>query len=235
VARAIQSAIDQKECDIEVIVIDDASTDNSRKVLEEMQKKVVIRTAYLEDCQGAGNARNVGLEMAEGEMIAFLDADDTWITGKLATQIAYMEAHRVGFCSTQYERLNEENGARVLIKSPPVTNYHQALACNPIGTSTVVIRADVLGELRFGMLRRRQDYLLWLNVLKQGARIHCLSLAGTVYSHGNTNALSANKLKSIKYNWRVLMEMKITRSQAIFYFVNQMVRSFLKNRGMRWW
>ena len=236
VGRAIQSVLDQKKCAIEIIVVDDASTDNSRQILESIQKKhTVLKTAYLEDCKGAGNARNVGIEMAEGEMIAFLDADDRWVNGKLAKQVEYMTSNEVGFCSTQYEKINEVNGARVLVQAPPVFNYHQALMCSPIGTSTVVIRSDVLGELRFNLLRRRQDYLLWLNVLKRGATIHCLPLVGTVYSYGNPNSLSSNRLKSIKYNWRVLMEMEIAPSRALFYLINQIVRSFLKNRGMRWW
>lgn len=236
VARAIQSAVRQEGCSLEIIVIDDASTDGSRQVLKSLERDIpMLQVVHLQECQGAGNARNVGIELASGEYIAFLDADDTWVDGKLARQIEYMEKHNVGFSCTQYERLCSATGSRVTIQVPSVFNYHQALKCNPIGTSTAVIRSNALGSFRFSFLRRRQDYLLWLTILKQGSVVHAAPFVGTVYSHGSPSSLSANRLKSVKYNWRVLNMLKVPFWLSIYYLLNQIIRSFAKNQGRRWW
>lgn len=234
--RAIQSVVGQEGCSLEIIVVDDGSTDGSRQVLKSLEEDTpMLQILYLEECQGAGAARNAGIEASSGEWIAFLDADDAWVDGKLARQIEYMEKHDAGFSCTQYERLCMATGSRVLVQVPSIFNYHQALTCNPIGTSTVMIRSSMLGSFRFSFLRRRQDYLLWLTILKQGAVVHGAPFAGTVYSHGRSSSLSSNKLKSVKYNWKVLSALNVPFWLSAYYLLNQIVRSFIKNRGWRWW
>jgi len=77
--RCFESALNQSLRNIELICIDDASTDDSRQMLEQMAKRDPrIRPVYFEEHQGVSKARNVALDMSEGEYVFFLDADD-WI------------------------------------------------------------------------------------------------------------------------------------------------------------
>jgi len=87
--RAIESVLVQQEKDDELIVIDDGSTDNTREVAAKYGDQIkYVRTAN----QGAGKARNLGLKIAQNDLLAFLDSDDEWMPGKLKLQRAFMEA-----------------------------------------------------------------------------------------------------------------------------------------------
>jgi teichuronic acid biosynthesis glycosyltransferase TuaG len=236
VRRAIQSVLVQEGCEVELLVIDDASTDGTRQVLLDMQAEDSgIKTVLLTESRGAGNARNAGIELARGEMLAFLDADDTWSGGKLARQVNYMITNEVDFSCTYYSRNDERASEKKVVKSPAVAGYSLALKCNPIGTSTVVVRSRLLGKMRFSEMARRQDYLLWLQILEKGNDVHCLPFVGTEYLCGTGNSLSSNRLKSLKYNWRVLRSFEIGIIPAVYYIVNQAFKSRKKNLGQRWW
>ncbi len=88
ISRAVESAIEQTYQDWEIIVVDDGSTDNTRQVLEPYSD--LIQYVYQEN-QGAAIARNHACELAKGEFLAFLDADDFFLPEKLAKQIAFFE------------------------------------------------------------------------------------------------------------------------------------------------
>lgn len=83
-AEAIQSILDQNHHPMEVIVVDDGSTDNSAQIAKDFGPPVHY---YYQEQSGAGAARNYGVSFAKGDFLAFLDADDLWSTDKLATQI----------------------------------------------------------------------------------------------------------------------------------------------------
>ena len=90
IGEAIRSVIDQDYPNIELIVVDDGSVDGSAEVAESFGSRVkVIRQANA----GVAAARNRGLAAARGELIAFLDADDLWLPGKLSAQVAYLSQH----------------------------------------------------------------------------------------------------------------------------------------------
>lgn len=91
IGEAINSVLmqDIKDCDIEIIIVDDGSTDNTREVVKEFGNKVRY---ILQKNQGAGAARNRGIEEASGEWILFLDSDDRWLPYKLSLQFKVLEA-----------------------------------------------------------------------------------------------------------------------------------------------
>jgi glycosyltransferase involved in cell wall biosynthesis len=90
VCDAINSALDQRPGDVEVIVVDDASTDNTGDVVTRIYGDW-IRLLRLMDRSGAGAARNAGVALARGEFVAFLDSDDVWLPGKLDAELRVFE------------------------------------------------------------------------------------------------------------------------------------------------
>lgn len=99
IAQAVRSVLDQTGIHFEVIVVDDGSTDDTRQVLEPFNGK--IRYLATEN-RGVAHARNIGMKASFGRYIAFLDSDDLYLPGKLALQVAFMEAHpEVGVVSTE--------------------------------------------------------------------------------------------------------------------------------------
>jgi len=90
VCDAINSALNQRPGDVEVIVVDDASTDNTAALIQDTYGECV-RLLRLSQRGGAGAARNAGVALARGEFVAFLDSDDTWLPGKLDAELRVFE------------------------------------------------------------------------------------------------------------------------------------------------
>jgi glycosyltransferase involved in cell wall biosynthesis len=86
VCEAVASALKQRVGSVEVIVVDDASTDATVQLLNRTFGSQ-IRLLQLETRRGAGAARNLGAELARGEFVAFLDSDDIWLPGKLSAEL----------------------------------------------------------------------------------------------------------------------------------------------------
>jgi len=98
VGRAIQSVLNQTYQDFELIIVDDASTDNTEDVIKEFQQKD-NRIIYLKHDQNKGGsaARNTGIKISKGKYIAFLDSDDEWFPEKLEKQMNYIQSSNYGF------------------------------------------------------------------------------------------------------------------------------------------
>jgi glycosyltransferase involved in cell wall biosynthesis len=90
IGAAIDSILNQTYKDLEIIVVDDGSVDNTAAVLRAYDGKIRY---VLQKNGGASSARNNGIRIARGELIAFLDADDTWLPEKLELQTRFLSAH----------------------------------------------------------------------------------------------------------------------------------------------
>ena len=100
VGEAVDSALAQTYPNIEIIVVDDGSTDNTKELLQPYADAGKIHYVYQAN-KGLAGARNTGIRMAKGEYIAFLDDDDEWLPAKLDRQVAFLDAdHSVSmvFC-----------------------------------------------------------------------------------------------------------------------------------------
>lgn len=90
-AKAVESVLAQTYQNYELIVIDDGSTDNTKEVLNRFAGRV---NYIFQENRGPSAARNMGIKVAQGEYICFLDADDTWLPMKLEVQLAFMKNNR---------------------------------------------------------------------------------------------------------------------------------------------
>ena len=103
IVPAVQSVLNQSFNDIEIIVVDDGSTDGTQRALEPFLGKIV---SLVTENKGPAHARNVGMKAASGKYIAFLDSDDTYLPHKLELQVAFMEQHPdIGMVSTNWSSM----------------------------------------------------------------------------------------------------------------------------------
>lgn len=179
-AQAIESALAQSFPPSEIIIIDDGSTDGTPGVIEAYQRKGAVISRRVEPNAGVANAMNLGLSLASGDWIAFLDHDDIWFKNKLSRQLE--EAHRAptaGFVCCNYalrpnglkRRLvphySKLDILRILQRSGPLIAepIPALLRENFVGTSSsAMVRADVarrVGEFNRGY-RVSGDYDYWL-------------------------------------------------------------------------
>lgn len=175
IKRAVDSVLCQTYSDIEVIVVDDGSTDNTGRIVSEYQDKRV-RIISQKERGGANKARNTGIAHARGEYIAFQDSDDEWLPDKLKSQIDLMEREKLQACYCAHNLI--EKGRETIIIPPDYqdADKYQAhlkdiLRCyNVIGTPTLVIRHELLGRLGASYfdenMFRLQDYDFVIRIIK---------------------------------------------------------------------
>ena len=172
VGRAIQSVLDQTYQDFELIVIDDASTDNTEEVVKSFNDE---RIKYLkhDENKGVAAARNTGIKVARGEYIAFQDSDDEWFSQKLEKQMKVFEAAspEVGVVYTGFWRI--ESNKKIYIPSEKVArkegNIHaELLRGNFVDTPTAVVKKDCFAKVGIfdERLPRLQDWELFIRISK---------------------------------------------------------------------
>lgn len=171
VARAIRSVLAQTYREVELIVVDDGSTDGTRRVVEAFGAPVRLVT---QPHAGAYAARNVGLRHARGELVAFIDSDDAWLSDKLAMQVPLMRRPEVGLVfgdaihvTAPYEGAPRTGSTSFRISSPRrgrVANRFRW--CNFVPTCTTLVRRSCLEETG-GFSEANEisaDYLAWFRI-----------------------------------------------------------------------
>lgn|SRR5690554_2099909 len=203
IQQAIASVGQQNYPHWELIVIDDASTDNTGELIQAWQEKDArIRYMRLDNNSGgAAVPRNKGIAEAQGRYIAFLDADDLWQPEKLEQQIHFMRLHNLAFSCSTYQVINAQQKPLRTIQPPAVLNYKHLLRNNPIGCSTVIYDAARLGHLQFAEVGH-EDYDLWLRLAKNNVSMGGLEACLTVYCQ-RKGSLSANKFKVMGYFYHI--------------------------------
>ena len=170
ISEAVESVLAQTYTDFEVIVVDDGSTDQTPQVLERYTG--VIRYIRQEN-MGVVEARNRGIRESRGEFIAFLDADDKWISNKLALQVGAMdEKPEVGLVHANYFILNERGDLKERIRRYPRIPrsgwiFPYLLCANFVMTSSVMVRRICFDHLELFQNRWKNnssDYEMWLRI-----------------------------------------------------------------------
>ncbi len=164
IVRAIESVLNQTYDNLEVIIADDSSTDDTCATVQKINDpriKLIKRTKN----GGAAAARNSAIYAATGRYIAFLDSDDYWLPHKLSVQIGKMQRKAASFSYTSY--IIKSQKGKVLINVPEKVNYKRLLRGNIIGTSTVVYDTLAFGKVYMPTLSMSEDFATWLNILRQ--------------------------------------------------------------------
>ena len=166
--KYIQKAVDSvlaQEVSLELIIIDDGSTDRTEEVLEKYKNHEEIRCLKNKKNTGVSGSRNRGVKEARGTYVAFLDADDWWEKDKLKKQIALLEETGCVLCSTGRELVQPDGrSAGKYIPVKEKITYRELLKHNSINCSSVLVRRDVI--IRFPMEHddSHEDYITWLKI-----------------------------------------------------------------------
>lgn len=233
IGATIQSVLDQDYENWELIIVDDMSSDNSLEVIKTFQAKDTrIHLIQNKKNEGAAVSRNLAIEKAKGRFIAFLDSDDLWMPNKLSTQIEFMLEHQYDFTYTAYDKINESNTSVGHISVPKKSSYHSLLRTCAIGCLTAVYDTKRVGKVYMPIIDKRQDYGLWLRLLKQVD--YAYACPGVLAKYRvRTNSISSNKLNAAKYQWKVYREVEQLSLLASLWYMttytfNGIIKSYFK-------
>jgi teichuronic acid biosynthesis glycosyltransferase TuaG len=218
IAETVESAVAQTYRDIEIVLVDDCSKDNSADIIADLQKKYPNIVYHKQETnQGAAVARNTALNLATGRYVAFLDSDDLWVPEKIERQLSMMRKENCPFCYAAIDFMDEDGEITKRKRNISETcDYNYLLHNTIIATSTVVIDRNIMGDFQMPLRRGGQDYATWLMLLRGGTVARGIN---EVLSHYriSSNSLSSNKWKSIKQVWQIqTCDEKICKVKAVW-------------------
>ena len=221
ILKAIHSVMNQTYSDWELIVIDDGSVDSTVDIVREISANEPRIQLYINQSNmGVSKTRNRGFDLAQGKYIALLDSDDIWHTDKLEKQLALLKEKKADVVYSSYCMVSEDIPDKQKKYIVPVQiSYSDMLCENFVGCSTVLMRSEIAKMYCFDSAFFHEDYVLWLNLLKNGCSfVGCTEILVdyTVVS----NSRSHNKIKAAKNRWiiyRKSQKLSLYKSAAAFF------------------
>ena len=228
---AIESVLAQTYTNWELLIVDDASTDDSIKIARDYEKSDLrIRLLINDNPIGIPSApRNVGLKAAKGQFIAFLDSDDFYLPQKLEHQLPLFANKDVTVVFANYEKMKED-GTRNnrIIYAPPITTYKALLKGNIITMPAGIYDRSKVGTV-FMQHKHHEDYVMWLDILRKGGIAQNTETVVAVVRVRDAS-VSSNKLKTIGWQWNVYRNVeKLSVFQSAYYFLFYAFKAFHKS------
>lgn len=219
IGATIESVLNQTYQNFEMIIVDDASKDNTEEVVKSFKDKR-IKYIRLSKNSGPAVARNRAMEEAKGKYMAFLDSDDLWKREKLEKQINFIKKNKYKIICSDYEQIDEEgNKLNKIIPCKKKVNYNGILLSCPVGNSTVFYDVSKLGKFKVPNIRKRNDDALWLQILKKEEYMYGQKEILMEYRI-RQNSVSSNKLSLIKYHWQLYREIEhLSVIRSVFHIV----------------
>lgn len=230
IKECIESVLNQSYKNIEMIIIDDGSTDRSEEIIKSYMKDYpLIKYIKINENKGVWAVRNMAIEKAKGRFIAFLDADDLFYKDKIKKQIDFMLENDYSFTYTSYNLIDENsNNLNKIIYAKEYEDYKSLLKGNNIGCLTVMIdRLKINTPIKFSQ-NHHEDYILWLDILKNDTKAYGLDDVLSSYRKSNTS-ISHNKIKAASWTWNIYRNIeKLSLFKSIYYFINYTINGFRK-------
>lgn len=212
--HTVRSVREQTYANWELIIVDDASTDNSLHEAERFAAEDDrIKVLHMPQNSGVSACRNFALRHADGDYVAFLDSDDLWSKYKLEKQLDFMRRHDAALSHTSYAFMNEngevmKNGKVEVDLDVDLARY---MKTTQIGMSTVMIDRRKIPHIEFPKDRELcEDARVWMGFMREGHKFHGLNEVLLLY-RVRGNQLSGNKVKMAQNTLRRYWNEKICR------------------------
>lgn len=230
IQRTLNSVLNQTYTFFEVLMINDASSDNSKEIAFSYTKDQRFKLISLEKNAGVANARNIGIESSNGEYLCFLDSDDWWESEKLNLQVKKTLDNDLSLSYMSYLRINEKT-SRVLskVRPPKYLTYNDLLRSNHIGNLTTMIKRSYIEKTRFKKIGH-EDYVFWLDILRKGVTAHLINTESNQCNYlVRDSSLSSNKFKTLKWQWTIYRKNEnLNIFQSIFFTITYIINALKK-------
>lgn len=227
--QAVDSALCQTYQNIELLIIDDFSSDSTGQIAEEYIKQD-RRVRLLKNNKNLGVAasRNRGVAAARGEWVAFLDSDDAWAADKLEKQLSCAAARHGEFIFTGSAFMDADGNRKVgLLHVPAQVTYKELLKQNVISCSSVMIKKSLVCKYKMAGDFLHEDFAVWLQILRDGKTAFGVDEPLLIYRL-SAGSKSGNKWKAAKMTYRVYRHIGLNVFSAVYYWMHYLFRSVRK-------
>ena len=226
--QTIESVLQQTFTDWEWLITDDKSTDNSVEIISKINDPR-IKLILAEKNGGAGHARNLSLEKADGRFITFLDADDFWEPDFLEEMVSFMKHENAELAYSNYARC-DRNLEPIIedFKADKEVTYHNLLKTCRLSLLSSMYDAQRVGKEYFPEGSKREDHVMWLNLLKKIPVGKPLPKTMAKYRM-HASSISRKKTNIMKDQYLVYKDyMKFSTVKSLYYTANWALNGFMK-------
>ena len=230
ILESIDSVINQKYFNWELIIVDDCSADGTMDLVNiRLEYESRISLFQLDSNQGVAFCRNKAISSANGRFISFLDSDDLWEAEKLEKQVNFMLNNDFHFTYTAYKKIDHNGQINGQVGVPARLSYNDLLKTCYIGCLTAMYDSEKLGKVYMPSDTKREDYATWLNILKD-----------TDYAYGINECLasyrvhpsqsSSKKINMAFENFLLYRKEERGWGRTVYYFINYAFRGYLRTK-----
>ena len=199
ITKTIKSILKQTYKNWKLIVVDDFSNIETKKILKKISKKKNIKVFFLNKNRGAGFCRNFAIKKSSSPYVAFIDSDDLWKKDKLKKQISFMKNNNFVFSYTNYKTFGEKDRK---VNNPSKLDYTGFLRNTSIATSTMMIKRNIIGNIKFTDTKICEDFFFKCKLLKKIGYAYCLKEYLTNYRIRRKSLQSSN-LRNFYWIWKI--------------------------------
>lgn len=218
VSDTLKSILNQTHPNLEVLVVDDCSTDGTVDIVKSF-KDSRIRLFQNNNNYGSAFSRNLALRESTGEYIAFLDGDDIWDVNKLEHQLKFMVENNHLFSCTEYYVIDEDGASTgKYLSAPQKITHRKFLKMDYAGCLTVMYKKSIASDLQIpDNILKRNDYALWLKVSEKEP-CYLLKEKLAFYRKRNTSISSGKKTKLLIYHKKMFSSLyAFSRTKSSFF------------------
>lgn len=229
IEETIQSVLNQTYENWEWLISDDRSKDDTVDLIRKYSDPR-IKLQVLEKNGGAGNARNKSLERAEGRYIAFLDSDDFWYPEYLEEMIGFMDKNNAELVYCNYSRCDEHTMEPILkdFEADKIVTFSNLLKTCRLAPVSTMYDTKRVGKFFFPVKSKREDHVMWLNLLKKIPKGYPLNKTLAKYRM-RENSVSRKKKNIIRDQYLVYKDfMGFSVTKSLYYTANWAFNGFLK-------
>ncbi len=236
IGESIASVLAQDDEGWELLIVDDGSDDATAAIASAATTSDGrIRLLSHPESRGPAAARNTAIEAARGRYIAFLDADDLWLPGKLSCQRTAMKTSGAAVVAGGYRRMSEDGSlvGRLILPAEHIT-LRRAKWSNPIGTLTAMVDREQVTDVRMPSFYY-DDYALWIEILRAGHHVIGVQEDMARYRIG-WNTVSGSKIRRLPDAWQAMRTGHSTVAgtvPAFAWYATRGLRDLIRHRPHR--
>jgi teichuronic acid biosynthesis glycosyltransferase TuaG len=208
ISETIDSILNQTFKNWKLIIVDDNSDIKNKEQIKKYLKNQKIQIIWLKKNKGPGFCRNIAMRYSKSDYVAFIDSDDIWYKDKLLEQLNYMLKNNFEFTYTGYLAFKTKNNSISIhddlktIMPPEKINFDSFVKNTSIGTSTMIIKKNLVKNVNFTNTKICEDYYFKCKILKKIKYAYCVTEILTKYRI-RSNSLQSNKIRNFYWIWYI--------------------------------